>query len=120
MKEIPLNIKEVNQLFKKLNIEKRYYKFSHQPHLMIYQDGEIKSFERFYNTLLELSEIFNDLTVRDVKIIRFNELVKKSQRAINDYLKYVPEEFKNKFDFDVENLEEKISYLRKEFVKDLS
>ena len=116
MRNIPVSKIKTNHLFKKLGIEKRYYHFSPQPYLKIYMDEEIKSFERFYNHLIEVSEIFNNPTVGDVKQKRFNELIKKYEKARENYLKYVPEEFRNKFNFDINKLEEMISSLEKEYI----
>ena len=85
----------------------------------LYTDGELKMFERIYDDLSELKKTFEeDLTVKDMKIPRFKELVQRTKRVVKRYEKYVPEEFRKKFYIDIGKLEETINELQKEFYKD--
>jgi len=112
MKNIALKNDDVERY---LNIKTNNSKF----YLRIYSDEEIKMFERLYDNLIELRDIFEGPTVGDVTLPKFKGLTQKFTRAVNNYNEYVPEEFKRKFGFDVEKLEKKILCLQKEFIKDL-
>jgi len=112
MKDIALKTNDVKRYLKIKTNNAKFY-------LRIYNDEEIKMFERLYGNLIEIREIFEEPTIGDVTLPKFKGLTQKVTRAVYNYNKCVPEEFKRKFGFDVEKLEKKILCLQKEFIKDL-
>ncbi len=118
MKDIALKSNYFRDMLKELGIDEGAFKPHIRFYLRIYSDEELKMFRRLYDNLTELMETFENPTVGDVSLPRFKGLMQKAKRAIYNYEKDVPEEFKRKFSFDVNKLEEIILSLQEEFIKD--
>lgn len=83
-----------------------------------YSDLDVIRFKGIYDNLTELMEIIENPIIWDVTSLGFDELIKKSKRAIDNYNKYIPEEIQGKFSFDFNKLEGLILSLQREFIKD--
>jgi len=80
--------------------------------LHIYGSKEIKEFERLYEKLQEINEKIDDLRIKDIKALLWNQrnYIKNIWEIIEVYKK-VPECIRKKFNFNYENLENKLKIL---------
>ncbi|MDD5015374.1 MAG: hypothetical protein PHW73_09830 [Atribacterota bacterium] len=118
IEEETLRTDNTKDILEKLGIEEEALKTDNiRFYLTIYSDEELRGFERIYNCLNKLMERVEHPIIRDVTLRGFRELSYEVKRAVEYYNKYIPEEFKEKFKFDVSKLEEKLLSLQKEFVK---
>ena len=73
-----------------------------------YTDGQIEEFRRYYEEICKLNMKLNKLRVGDVFVDKTKIIVPGSLRTIKRYKEKVPAKFKEEFNFNVRELEEKI------------
>ncbi len=78
-----------------------------------YDDEILKKFKRMHDCLNELMDIFENPTIGDVTMPGFELLLQKTNKALERYERFVPEEFREKLCFDKNKLEDLILSIKK-------
>ena len=85
-----------------------------------YTCEEIIKFHQYRGGLENLKREIEKLEVKDLVPNKIKEIIYKASLAVENYNKKVPKEFKEDFeiDFDIGELEEKISDLKEGFIEE--
>ena len=77
----------------------------------LYGDKEMKAFEKLYEKLINLEEQTNEITIENLKENKTVVFIVKARNYLEVYKTEVPEQLKEKYNVDVEGLENKLKIL---------
>lgn len=84
----------------------------------IYGNEQIKEFNSYYEKMCEINKKISYLTVGDVAKNNLKGLIQGFLTIIKEYEEKVPIEYRESFNFNIGELEEKILKLQEDFIKD--